>query len=111
MFFSKRACNALSSCSRCSGDKFFLLLFMFRPLVGLIVVASRISHLLLRCARPHIFSAHISVNLPRTSSVPRGGIARRRWSVILNCGRPQQLREDWPQCICPDLIRLHGGME
>src|SRR5580700_6642406 len=50
MFFSKRAFNALSSSSRCSGDKSFLLLLRFRALVALIVVASR---LLLRCAPPH----------------------------------------------------------
>src|SRR5215831_9414675 len=53
MFFSKRAFNALSSSSRCSGDKSFLLLLMFRVLVALIVVASRVSYLLLRCAPPH----------------------------------------------------------
>src|SRR2546427_8558425 len=40
MFFSKRAFNAPSSSSRCSGDKSFLLLLMFRALVALIVVAS-----------------------------------------------------------------------
>src|SRR6266849_291073 len=39
MFFSKRAFNALSSSSRCSGEKSFLLLLMFRALVALIVVA------------------------------------------------------------------------
>jgi hypothetical protein len=39
MFFSKRAFNALSSSSRCAGDKSFLLLLMFRALVALIVVA------------------------------------------------------------------------
>src|ERR1700704_1837814 len=53
MFFSKRAFNALSSSARCSGDKSFLLLLMFRVLVALIVVASRVSYLLLRCAPPH----------------------------------------------------------
>src|SRR6202040_1692912 len=53
MFFSKRAFNALSSSSRCSGDKSFLLLLMFRALVALIVVASRVSYLLLRYAPPH----------------------------------------------------------
>src|SRR5438445_7071841 len=51
MFFSKRAFNALSSSSRCSGDKSFLLLLMFRALVALIV-ASGVSYLLLRCALP-----------------------------------------------------------
>src|SRR5437667_12625659 len=53
MFFSKRAFNSLSSSSRCSADKSFLLLLMFRVLVALIVVASRVSYLLLRCAPPH----------------------------------------------------------
>src|SRR5207245_4929925 len=53
MFFSKRAFNALSTSSRCSADNSFLLLLMFRALVALIVVASRVSYLLLRCAPPH----------------------------------------------------------
>src|SRR6184192_977899 len=53
MFFSKRAFNALSSSSRCAGDKSFLLLLMFCALVALIVVGSRVSYLLLRCAPPH----------------------------------------------------------
>src|SRR2546430_13119338 len=53
MFFSKRASNTLSSSSRRSGDKSFLLLLMFRALIALIVVASRVSYLLLRCAPPH----------------------------------------------------------
>jgi len=35
MFFSKRAFNAVSSSSRCFGDKSFLLLLMFRALVAL----------------------------------------------------------------------------
>src|SRR5580692_7756794 len=53
MFFSKRDCNALSSCSRCFGDKSFLLLLMFRAVVAFIVVAFHVSYLLLRCAPPH----------------------------------------------------------
>src|SRR5947207_1353974 len=53
MFFSKRAFNAQGSSLRCSGDKSFLLLFMFRAFVALIVVASRVPYLLLRCAPPH----------------------------------------------------------
>src|SRR6266699_3248245 len=64
MFFSKRAFNALSSSSRCSGDKSFLLLLMFRALVALIaliVVASRVSYLLLRCAPPHGFFFGLSL--------------------------------------------------
>src|SRR6266513_1748505 len=55
MFFSKRAFNALSSSSRCSGDKSFLLLLMVRALVALMVVASRVSYLLLRCALAWFF--------------------------------------------------------
>src|ERR1700687_1224032 len=51
MFFSKRAFNALSSSSRCSGDKSFLLLLMFRALVALIVVSPRVSYLLLAALR------------------------------------------------------------
>src|SRR5580704_10767050 len=54
MFFSKRAFNALSSSWPCSGDKSFLLLLIFRALVALIVVASRFSYLLLRCAPPDV---------------------------------------------------------
>src|SRR5215471_12440464 len=53
MFFSKRAFNAPSSSSPCSGDKFFLLPLMFRAVVALIVVASRVFYLLLRYAPPH----------------------------------------------------------
>src|ERR1700682_5656774 len=53
MFFSKRAFNAPRSSLRCSGDNSFLLLLVF--LVALIVVASRVSYLLLRCALPHVF--------------------------------------------------------
>src|SRR6266852_6612107 len=61
MFFSKRAFNALSSSSRCSGDKSFLPLLMFRALVVLIVVVSRVSYLLLRCAPPHGFFFGLSL--------------------------------------------------
>src|ERR1017187_3903968 len=53
MCFSKRAFNALSSSWRCSGDKSFLLLLMFRAVVALIVVASRVSYLLPCCAPAH----------------------------------------------------------
>src|SRR3989442_2005636 len=60
MFFSKRAFNALSSSSRCSGDKSFLLLLMFRAL-ALIDSASRVSYLLLRCAPPHGFFFGLSL--------------------------------------------------
>src|ERR1700730_5680820 len=61
MFFSKRAFNALSSSSRCSGGKSFLSLFVFRALVALIVVASRVSYVLLRCAPPHGFFFGLSL--------------------------------------------------
>src|SRR6266700_4527644 len=53
MFFSKRAFNAPSKSSRCSGDRSFLLLLMSRALVALIVAASRVSYLLLRRAPLH----------------------------------------------------------
>src|SRR5437879_3512284 len=68
MFFSKRAFNAPSSSSRCSADKSFLLLLIFRALVALIVVASRVSYLLLRCAQFAVstpFGVHPSVH-PRS---------------------------------------------
>src|SRR5712664_3410811 len=81
MFFSKRAFNALSSSSRCSRDKSFLLLLMFRALVALIVVAFHVSYLLLRCAPPHagfsglsLRSSQLAVSTPfgvRPSVHPR----------------------------------------
>src|SRR6266568_2778825 len=83
MFFSKRALNALSSSARCSGDKSFLLLLMSCALVALIVVASRVSYLLLRCAPPHgILSACLCVlinsQFPRCSDCTRQYILARR---------------------------------
>src|SRR5712691_9990310 len=82
MFFSKRAFNALSSSSRYSGDKSFLLLLMFRAL-ALIGAASRFSYLLLRCAPPHgFFSACLCVlinsQFPRRSECTRQYILARR---------------------------------
>src|SRR4029077_8449379 len=81
MFFSKRALNALSSSSRRSDDKSFLLLLMFRALVALIVVASRVFYLLLRCA-PRFFSACLCVlinsQFPRRSDCTRQSILARR---------------------------------
>src|SRR5439155_17622207 len=61
MFFSKRSFKALSSSARCSGDKSFLLLLMFRALVAVMVVASRVSYLLVRCAPPHGFFFGLSL--------------------------------------------------
>src|SRR6202171_810650 len=61
MFFSKRAFNALSNSLRCSGDNSFFLLSMFRAFVVLIVAASRVSYLLLRCAPPHGVSFGLSL--------------------------------------------------
>src|ERR1700726_4655393 len=73
MFFSKRAFNALSSSARCSGDKSFLLLLMFRALVALIVVASRVSSLLLRCAPPRgVFVGWSFRSYPFAVSTPFG---------------------------------------
>src|SRR5207253_627530 len=82
MFFSKRALNALST-ARCSGDKSFLLLLMSCALVALIVVASRVSNLLLRCAPPHgVFSACLCVlinsQFPRRSECTGQYILARR---------------------------------
>src|SRR6266478_1697981 len=62
MFFSKRAFNALSSSSRCCGDRSFLLLLVFRALVALTVVASRASYLF---AVSTPFGVHPSVH-PRS---------------------------------------------
>src|SRR5207244_2357618 len=84
MFFSKRALNSLSSSARCSGDKSFLLLLMFRALVALIVVASRVSYLLFRCAPPHgVWSACLCVLINsqfpcRSESTRQYILARRR---------------------------------
>src|SRR5882762_5909915 len=84
VFFSKRAFNVLSSSSHCSGDKCFLLLLMFRAFVALIVVASRVSYLLLRCAPPHgFFSACLCVFInsqfpPRSECTRQYILARRR---------------------------------
>src|ERR1700757_685330 len=83
MFFSKRAFNALSSSSRCSGDKSFLLLLMFRALVALIVVAPRASNLLLRRASSHVFFSAclcvlINSQFPRRSECARQYILARR---------------------------------
>src|SRR6266576_2790042 len=87
MFFSKRAFNAPSSSLRCSGDKFFLLLLMFRAFVALIIVASRVSYLLLRCAPPHgFFSACLCVLInsqsPRRSECTRQYILARRQANV-----------------------------
>src|SRR5438132_1476078 len=82
MFFSKRAFNALSSSSRRSGDRSFLLLLMFRALIALIVVASRVSYLLLRSATWGFFSACLCVLInsqsPRCSECTRQYILARR---------------------------------
>src|ERR1700731_1389747 len=61
VFFSKRTFNALSSSSRCFGDKSFLLLLVFRAFVAVIVLASRVSYLLLRGAPPHWFFFGLSL--------------------------------------------------
>src|SRR5947207_8540845 len=77
MFFSKRAFNALSSSSRCSGDKSFLLLLMFRAFVVLIVVAFRVSY-----SSHRFFSACLCVlinsQFPRRSECTRQYILARR---------------------------------
>src|ERR1700682_5170612 len=53
MFFSKRAFNAPHNSFRCFGDKSFLLLLTSNAFIALIVVAFRVSYLLLRRAPPH----------------------------------------------------------
>src|ERR1700730_3652643 len=83
MFFSKRAFNALSSSSRCPGDKSFLLLLMFRALGALIVVASRVL-ICYSAALRHMgfFSACLCVLInsqsPRRSECTRQYILARR---------------------------------
>src|SRR5205809_7269081 len=95
MFFSKRAFNAPSSSLRCSGDKSFLLLLMFRASVALIVAASpRVSYLLLRCAPPHgFFSACLRVLInsqsPRRSECTRQCILARRQANLRVSHLPQ----------------------
>src|SRR5439155_14596674 len=95
MFFSKRAFNAPSSSLRCSGDKSFLLLLMFRASVALIVAASRVSYLLLRCAPPHGFflaclRVLINSQSPRRSECTRQCIlARRRQANLRVSHLPQ----------------------
>src|SRR5947207_82364 len=88
MFFSKRAFNAPSSSLRCSGDKSFLLLLMFRASVALIVAASRVSYLLLRCAPPHgffwlvfVFLSIRSLHAVRSAPVSASSLAARRICV------------------------------
>src|SRR5207302_5534361 len=57
MFFSKRAFNALSSSSRCSGDKSFLSLLMFPALVALIC-----------CSHSRLFPRFLSVTPLRSAT-------------------------------------------
>jgi len=88
MFFSKRAFNALSSSSRCSGDKSFLLLLMFRALIALIVIASRFSYLLLRCAPPHGgFFGLSSRSYHRVTPVDYGVSEHHRTAYVYCSGR------------------------
>src|SRR6266496_6814936 len=89
MFFSKRALNALSSSARCSGDKSFLLLLMFRALVALIVVASRVSYLLFRCAPPHGVSSACLCVLVNSQSPRRSECTRQ---YVLARGRQANMR-------------------
>lgn len=41
----------------------------------------------------------------------RGRIARGRRRVVFGSGRPEQFGEDGPECVRPDLISVHGGMQ
>src|SRR5467141_3767261 len=91
MFFSKRAFNAPSKSSRCSGDKSFLWLLMFNAFIALIVVASRASYLLLRCAPPHgFFSACLCVLI--NSQFPRRSECTVSTSSLAAARR---------RCVCP----------
>src|SRR6266446_3581379 len=83
MFFSKRAFNALSNSSRCSGDKSFLLLLIFRAFVALMVVAFRVSYLLLAALRRMLFFSAclcvlINSQFPRRSECTRQYVLARR---------------------------------
>src|SRR5215469_14522798 len=82
MFFSKRAFNVLSSSWRCSGDKAFLLLFMFRALVAVMVVPSRVSYWLLHAVGHMFFSACLCIlihaHFPRRSECTGQNILARR---------------------------------
>src|SRR5882762_10947531 len=103
MFFSKRAFNILSSSSRCSGDKSFLLLFMFRALVAVIVAASRVSYLFLRCAPPYglvfgfsLSSCHSAVSTPfgvHLSAHPRSPPQGEYACVPFFPNRPESARK------------------
>jgi hypothetical protein len=101
MFFSKRAFNALSSSSRCSGDKSFLLLLMLRALIALIVVASRVSYLLLDYAPPHRFflaclCVLINSQFPRRSECARQyTLARRQANMRMSHFSPPA--RDWQE--------------
>src|ERR1700730_2945722 len=100
-FFSKRAFNAPSSSSCCSGDKSFLLLFIFRALVALIVVASRVFYLLLRAFRhmavlSRCLCALVNSQFPRRSectrqyTLARGRQANMRMSHLSPAARNGQ---------------------
>src|SRR5882762_3491485 len=83
MFFSKRAFNAPRNSSACSGEKSFLLLLMFRALVALMVVASRVSYLLPAALRhmgffPACLCVLINSQFPRRSECTRQYILARR---------------------------------
>src|ERR1700736_970589 len=102
MFFSKRVFNALSSSSRCSGDRSFLLLLMFRALVALIVVASRVSYLLLRCPPPHrFFSACLCVlinsQFPCRSECTRQYILARHRQANMRVSHLSPAARNWQE--------------
>src|SRR5205814_6318592 len=72
MFFSKRTFNAPSSSLRCSGDKSFLLLLMFRASVALIVAASRVSYRCSAALRHMVFFGLSSCSYQFAVSTPFG---------------------------------------
>src|ERR1035438_2918334 len=103
MFFSKRAFNARSSCSRCSGDKSFLLRLMVRALVASIVVTSRVSYRLHRCAATWVFCPHVFALLSSSRSLH---LFRR--TVTLDCRR---LTRSFPhKPVLAPLFRAHAVM-
>src|ERR1700732_3112641 len=92
MFFSKRAFNAPSSSLRCSGDESFLLLLMFRVVIALIVVASRVSYLLRRRASPHRVFFGLSLGSFQFAASPPVGVHPAVHSSLAAARRT---------CVCP----------
>src|ERR1700731_436671 len=113
MFFSKRAFNALSKSSRCSGDKSFLVLLMFNAFIALIVVASRVSYLLLRCAPPTMRLRRTRAKTPpRARTLARTLLAPGLYVIRDVSNPPRKTEEGGPAS--EDLLRCRlrasGGL-